>query len=245
MSKVKKEKNERYYYKLYRGIFGWLVRLVLPTRIFGEEITDGGKFIVSNHLSLLDPAITFAYIPGYKRFISKIELEKKFFIGKVFSQMGAVFLNRQAEGGDLSSIKKILKASRNGEQIALFPEGTRNRTGSTDMMQIKDGISLFVLKGTPIVLPVMMLNKPKIFKKSYVYIGNHLDLSEYKGLKPDAELIEKVRQLIQSHMEDAKEKGEKFLNSVGDKGLKKLYKQQKKENRKNKEKSYLIKVENL
>ena len=214
----------------------------MPACIFGEEIQEGGKYLVSNHLSLFDPVISFAYIPGYKRFISKIELANKFFIGKIFGDMGAVFLNRQAEGGDLASIKKILKASRNGEQIALFPEGTRNRTGTTDMMQIKDGISLFVLKGTPVILPIMMLNKPKIFRKSYVYVGKPLDLSEYKGIKPDAELIEKVRQLIQSHMEEAKKKGEKFLADNGVKKLKELRKEQKKVYKK---KTYLIKVENL
>ena len=242
MAKIKKEKNEQYYYDKYRKIFGWLVRFVLPACFFGEEIPDGGKFLVSNHLSLFDPVITFAYVPGYKRFISKKELSNAFFIGKVFGDMGAVFLNRQAEGGDLASIKKILKASRNGEQVALYPEGTRNRTGTTEMMQIKDGISLFVLKGTPVILPLMVLNKPKIFKKSYIYVGKPLDLSEYKGQKPDGELIEKVRQIIQAHMEDAKEKGEKFLANDGVKKLKKLRKEQKKLTKK---KSYLIKVENL
>ena len=84
MAKIKKEKNEQYYYDKYRKIFGWLVRFVLPACFFGEEIPDGGKFLVSNHLSLFDPVITFAYVPGYKRFISKKELSNAFFIGKVF-----------------------------------------------------------------------------------------------------------------------------------------------------------------
>ncbi len=65
----------------------------------------------------------------------------------------------------------------------LFPEGTRNKSGSKEMFKFKDGAVVFALKtGSPII-PMVQYRPPKIFRRNYVLIGKPMYLEKYSGMR--------------------------------------------------------------
>ena len=58
------------------------------------------------------------------RFLAKEELKKNPFFAFLGIVFGGIYVKRDSK--DVSALKTTLKALKNGESIALFPEGTRN-----------------------------------------------------------------------------------------------------------------------
>lgn len=124
---------------IYIRAFNWVVdRVVLGFAklywrwsIEGEPIfppfEEGkvGKVYISNHASMLDPAIMVGLAGVRKsplRPIYKSELDGKF-LDWFFSRVGALPIRRGT--ADMKAIKRAVNALKRGENILIFPEGTR------------------------------------------------------------------------------------------------------------------------
>ena len=242
--KEKKVKDDKFYYKWYTERFGGLCKFLLPSYFFGEDFPQEPSYIVSNHLTLFDPVLIYVNTDGFKRFVSKQETKKIPVLGRIFAKIGTIFIDR-SEKGDLGAVKNILKSSRKGETIVIYPEGTRNKE-NTEIQPLKDGISMFVLKSSPIVVPVALYNRQRFFRRNFVYVGKPIDFSEYKIKQGDsATIMEEVKQLIYTEMLRCKQVLDGYIQAGGAKKLKALYKKQKKENKKLGIKNFVIKVDDL
>lgn len=191
-------------------LFYWIIyiivyvplRLLFPFKVIGKENLPPKKslLIVSNHLSWFDVVLIPLTIPGFRFTVSKKENGKnpvaRFFL-KLF---GAVFIDR--DNIDVSSMRNLVKILKRGKNITLFPEGTRNRTG-TELQPIKNGVSLIALQSSATVLPVMIANRPKIFKKNYVYIAPPFNLNEKVERPYNGERISEATEIISENMKEA------------------------------------------
>lgn len=185
--------------KLYRFISTLcrpFMSLLYPTKIIGREnIPEGKAIIVSNHYSNADAPIMITRV--FKKgihFLAKKELFDSKFKRWFVTKMGGIEIDR--ENPSASSMKEIFDLINDNQKIFIFPEGTRNKSGSEEMLPLKYGSSMFSIKTKTPILPMIFIKKPKLFRKNYLIIGKPFELFEYYGTR---EYVEATA-LIESKM---------------------------------------------
>lgn len=149
-----------------------------------------------NHRTYADPPLIVVTAKRHVRFLAKEELRKNpffAFLGVVFD---GIYVKRDSK--DVTALKTTLKALKNGESIALFPEGTRN--GIEKGQKVKDGAAFMAVKSGAKVIPVGISGGEKPFKKMTIKYGEPLD---YSGRSKDEleeitqEIMDKIIELAQ------------------------------------------------
>lgn len=82
-------------------------------------------FLVCNHLSYTDVAAIRSVLEGV--FVAKGEMESWFVAGRVVSDMGTIFINRQNRRDIPRAGAKIIERLESGEGVIVFPEGTSTK----------------------------------------------------------------------------------------------------------------------
>ena len=77
----------------------------------------------------------------------------------------------------------MLKILKNGHKLVIFPEGTRNKTGTSDLQELKDGTGFLSVKSKCPIVPVMMLQKAKVFRRTKIMVGKPFYFEEYYDKK--------------------------------------------------------------
>ena len=172
--------------------------IVHRVKIIGQEnIPKEGAFIFcGNHRNYLDPPLMVATSKRHLRFLAKEELIKNpffHFLGAVFD---GIYVKRNSK--DITALKTAIKALKDGECIALFPEGTRN--GLEKGEKVKDGAAFFAVRTGAKVIPVGISGGLKKFEKVVIKYGKPLDYSEYKGKDKDKEILDKVTEDIMENI---------------------------------------------
>ncbi len=122
-------------YKFGRNISSFVVNKALhPTIIGADNIPEKGPLIFcGNHLHVWDQ---FPVMCGTKHVIHWMA-KKEYFdgkLGKIFNFMGCIPVDRQ--GNPHASKEIALEYLRNGSNIGLFPEGTRNGLKETKIREV-------------------------------------------------------------------------------------------------------------
>ena len=172
--------------------------VVYRVKIEGREHLPKDKtkplIFCGNHRTYADPPLIVVTAKRHVRFLAKEDLRKnKFFafLGVVFN---AIYVKRDSK--DVSALKTTLKALKDGESIALFPEGTRN--GMEKGEKVKDGAAFFAVRTGAKVIPVGISGGEKPFKKMYIKYGQPLDFSGRSKDELDQvtnEIMEKIVEL--------------------------------------------------
>ncbi|HIU51320.1 MAG TPA: 1-acyl-sn-glycerol-3-phosphate acyltransferase [Candidatus Merdicola faecigallinarum] len=173
-------------------------KVVYRLKVTGKEniLKEGPVIYCGNHRTYLDPPLIVITARRHVRFLAKEELKKN----PLFAFLGVVFegIYVKRDNKDISALKTTLKALKNGECVALFPEGTRN--GLEKGEDVKEGAAFFALKTGAKVQPVGIYGGEKPFKKVYVNYGKPMDYSEYASKNPDKETLEKVSKDIMDNI---------------------------------------------
>jgi 1-acyl-sn-glycerol-3-phosphate acyltransferase len=82
-------------------------------------------FLVSNHLSYTDVAAIRSVLEGV--FVAKGEMEGWFVAGRIVTDMGTIFINRQNRRDIPRAGAKIIERLESGEGVIVFPEGTSTK----------------------------------------------------------------------------------------------------------------------
>ncbi len=193
------------FYNFIRISLGWIIRILYPVKIVGDKKNipaDGKIVLISNHLSFRDIPVLIAAFPGYRHFLAKKEFAKNKFAKWLFTKMGVFFVDR--DHMDLGAIRTGINYLKNNEGITVFPEGTRNRQNE-DLQQIKGGAAMFAIKGQAPLIPVLFQRKIRPFRRTYIYVGDRIDLSEFYGHRVGSEELDRASKLIGERMEEHKE----------------------------------------
>lgn len=111
-----------------RLIRGWSLKLLailnIRLTVRGTIPRHGGKGVlfVANHISWLDIFLLNAHHP--LRFVSKAEVRAWPLIGFLAAKSGTLFIERTRRHDTGRANQAIERALRNGDHVALFPEGT-------------------------------------------------------------------------------------------------------------------------
>lgn len=182
---------------LIRGIVKGAIfaycKIVYRVKIVGlENVQKDEQFIFcANHRTYLDPPLIEVTAKRHITFLAKEELSNNKFLaplGKVFQ---VIYVKRDEK--DVAAIKSTLKALKNKESIALFPEGTRN--GLEKGKELKDGTAFFAIKSGVKVLPIGISGEVKPFHQVTIKYGKPMEFSEYTDVK-DKEQLEQVTNKI-------------------------------------------------
>ena len=173
-------------------------KVVYRAEIIGKENIPKDETLIfcGNHRNYLDQPLMVVTVGRHVRFMAKEELRKNpffAFLGVVFD---GIYVKRDSK--DVTALKTTLKALKNGESIALFPEGTRN--GLEKGEKVKDGAAFFALRTNTKVVPVGISGGLKMFEKVTIKYGSPIDLSNYqeiyKNKETEKQALEDASKLI-------------------------------------------------
>lgn len=155
-----------------------------------------GVVVISNHTSYLD--VVFMYLsirPMYwPRFIARDTLfEANPALGWIFAHIGAIPIKR--DSADRTAIKRATRMLKNGEIVAIMPEGAR-RGKSATQPRVHGGAALIARMGKAPILPMAVRNVDKVkvkgerlrFPKITTEFGNPVMLSDFDFLPKDDRL---------------------------------------------------------
>ena len=171
-----------------------------------------GVIYTPNHMSYFDILILMANLPNQFRFVFKKELAQVPIFGWVLNRSGNILVDRESTGP--STIKSIKAEIEKGNNIIMFPGGTRSKTGRLNE-EFKDGsfVMAHVLKTKIVPVTIngsfFIHNKvnPKIINSGQVELIIHEPLNDFmESVKPSGkdrkivilEMSKKVRSIILS-----------------------------------------------
>ncbi|MCL2062269.1 MAG: 1-acyl-sn-glycerol-3-phosphate acyltransferase [Firmicutes bacterium] len=201
--KKKKDKGAGFFRTLFFYLIKAIVylprKLLYPAKIIHKKRLPkkSAHIVVSNHLCWKDIIHHVFTLPRRRSIVAKQELAKSRFIRAFRKTAGIIFIDR--ENPSLESVREILKTLKRGEPISIFPEGTRNKD-SRELLEIKPGAGVFAVKTGAPIIPVMVYKRAKTFRKNYLYVGEPLDLSAYKGMRLTSELTEEITAKVRAAM---------------------------------------------
>ncbi len=196
--------------------------LFCPTKFLHKENLPkrGTKAILtSNHLSFLDPILYDIFLFRKFRIIGKKELFKNKVTGFFLRDFGAIPVDR--EQMTPSTYKETMSQLKKNRQILIFPEGTRNKSGTTELQEIKSGFMIFASKGECAITPMVMYRKPKFFRKNYVIVGKPFELAGENPKRLTKEELEENLERYLKVMADLKAELTEYVESKKRKKTKK------------------------
>ena len=93
-----------------------------------------------------------------------------------------------------------MRVLKDGHKLVVFPEGTRNKTGTTDIQPIMGGAMIFAIKAKSPIVPIIISGKPKIFRRTYVMVGKPFELSEFYDKKLTDEVLGELEVVVRGKM---------------------------------------------
>ena len=159
-----------FFYFIY-VVFALPFLLFAPTKVLHKERikNPARKIITSNHYTNADVLIYDFKFAKKFRYMAKIELFKNKLFGLFLKGMGAFPVHRDKIS--IAEYKQTLKLIQSNKPVFIFPEGTRNKQGSEEMLDVKTGIITFASKGEADIIPMVMYRPPKLFRKNYILVG--------------------------------------------------------------------------
>ncbi|MGB0892672.1 MAG: lysophospholipid acyltransferase family protein [Flavobacteriaceae bacterium] len=160
---------------------------------------------VSNHQSTFDiPPIIWFFRKHYPKFVSKKELGKGIpSISFNLRHGGAALIDRKDPKQALGQLGRFAKTiNKNKWSAAIFPEGTRSRTGKPKSFSVNGLKMITKYNKEAYIVPLTINNSWKVFKygKFPLGLGSPIKIKTHQPIKIDSlpfnELIEKVETTI-------------------------------------------------
>lgn len=183
------------FYSFVKNLSNVILKVAFKMEYEGlENIPEGGGYMVcANHRTMLDP---FFFAPKVKPqlfFMAKQELFKNKFTEMFFKGLGAFPVERGK--GDSGAIDFAINILKEGKILAMFPEGTRSRTGIP--LRPKSGAALVAIQTKSDILPVgISFDNPIRFRsKVTIRFGKVIKFEELganKGLPSEMKQASKL-----------------------------------------------------
>lgn len=141
-------------YTVVKSLLKILFKIFLRLRIEGAENIpkDGPLVIACNHLSLLDPPVLGTAATRKVHFMAKEELFVPV-LGDIYRLLGAFPVRRG--GADRAAIKHGIDILESNQVLAIFPEGTRSKTG--ELGKAQPGALMMASKVKATIVPACII----------------------------------------------------------------------------------------
>lgn len=125
-----------------------------------ENIPEGAALYVANHQSMIDIPALYGSIQGHTGFVAKKELKKVPLVSHWINETPSVYIDRKDIRQSIQAIITATKNLKEGNNIAIFPEGTRSQDGKVHAFK-KGSLKPAIKTGVPII-PVALENTEKL-----------------------------------------------------------------------------------
>lgn len=199
-SQKQREKELKKQQRADRAFVRWFVFLRFAEKILRvflpyerhdavEKYEDRPYVMLCNHFRMIDVMYPCAAIDKPVHFMAKKELwDNGGFLKWFCTKCRCIPVSRDGSGTDVKAIMQAMKYIKNGENILIYPEGTRNKD-NVDMLPFKGGFAAIAIKTRTPIIPIVQSGKPRLFKKSHVFYGAPVEFPEYYGKKLTEEEI--------------------------------------------------------
>ncbi|MFA6228154.1 MAG: lysophospholipid acyltransferase family protein [Patescibacteria group bacterium] len=195
---------------------GWFCLKTLGQRVVIKGIIPdraaGPYLYLINHQSFLD-AFLVAYAMPQR--ITGVGAAKYFRLpvwGWMMKAHGIIPVDNKDRGQAIASMKKIEKAIKAGESLAVFPEGERSKTGHPQ--EFKKGAFHLAKNAQPVIIPCVIRGAYESWKRGSLLVRPGIITFEF--LKPVTpaeyenldfnELRRKLKKIIEQVFEDGENK---------------------------------------
>ena len=197
-------------YTILKYIFKVIYSIFFRARVEGIENipVEGPVIIAANHMSNWDPMLLGTYICRNIHYMAKEELFRRPVISLILHQCHTFRVKRGA--ADRSAIKTAAKVLKEGHCIALFPEGTRSRSGR--MRKAEPGVALIAKLSGAVVIPAAISGSDRILNKGCFLPKLKLSFGtpmKYTAEKADKESLHEFAQSVMDEVAKIKEEIEK------------------------------------
>lgn len=129
---------------------------------------DRTYVVASNHQSLFDTPIVFAYLPISFRILYKKSLNRIPFLGWHLFLSGHIGVERENPSKARESLEHAAERIRNGTSVVVFPEGTRSYDGT--MRTFKKGSFRLAIKARTPVVPMTIIDSHRVMRRGEVTV---------------------------------------------------------------------------
>jgi len=204
--------GRRVHQKSVHALNGFLLHglYILGTRLsFTAKVTlptDRPMIFIANHQSMFDIVGMIWYLrKNFPIFVSKIELAKGIpSISYNLQKSGAALIDRQDGKQAIMEIARLAKLIEETKfSAAIFPEGTRSRTGA--LKPFATGGVAILLKRAPsaLVVPIAIKNTGKLNPKGIFPLSSFEKLSwiSLEPIEPKGKTVEEILEFAKASIE--------------------------------------------
>jgi len=148
------------------------VSIMFPIKVIGRKRLPKkqGFVLTCNHYTNFDAPMIDVKIRRKVRFLAKKELFKNKFNGFFIKKFGGYPIDRGST--DVKAFKFALQTLKDKHILGIFPEGTRNKSGSEEMGDIKSGAIVFASKANVPIVPMVLVKPIKFLRRTTLIIGD-------------------------------------------------------------------------
>lgn len=201
-------------YKFVKFTLTLYYKLFYKVKVINKEKLESAKGMVisGNHISNHDPLLFVPFFNNKIRFIAKEELFKVPLLKNFLQSTNAIPVKRGTF--DRACINEAISSLKNGENIGIFPEGTRSHSKGLELGQAHNGVSLISTRAESKVLTFAIVPKKnfRIFSEIKIIIGDVVNTPELKkqGFKHH-EITNEIMKSIQKIIDKENQKCTKKL----------------------------------
>lgn len=171
--------------------------------------SGAGYIVVSNHQSALDILALAVALPNNSFFFAKKELLFVPFLGWGAAFANTIYIDRKKGIRDERPLRYVDKLLRRGDNLIIFPEGTRSR--GKQMKTFKRGAFVMAINLKKDVLPVCIENSYELMGSSNLYfkqgvlrvwVGRPVSTKNY-GPDDRFRLAEELQSLISKNLDQS------------------------------------------
>lgn len=172
-------------FRIAYRLLGPIIRGVFRLEIRGlETLPSGGVLLCPNHSSNWDPVLMLAALPIDYRLhcMAKDSLFRIPVLSQIIRHFGGFPVARGHS--DIQAVKTAMKVIKDGENLLIFPEGTR--VAYEGEVKAKGGVAMIATRIGAIIVPVFISREKKLFRKTKIIFGEQY-IPSFAGRKPTAE----------------------------------------------------------
>jgi len=178
-----------------RKVIGPVFRNLFKLTIEGRENLppSGPAIIAANHTSVLDSFIVPAVLPRRVTYVGKAEYLDDWKTRRLFPALGMIPIDRSGGDAAQAALDLAARVLGDGEFFAIYPEGTRSRTGK--LYKGRTGVARLAHRTGAPIIPVGLqgmreiqppdASMPSFFKPATIRFGKPLTLSDHGDADAD------------------------------------------------------------
>ncbi|MDE6529550.1 MAG: 1-acyl-sn-glycerol-3-phosphate acyltransferase [Lachnospiraceae bacterium] len=203
------------------AIVKWAFRVIIfisgtKLTVIGEENVPKEESVlyVLNHRGYFDILLTYTRVPRPTGYVAKKEMLKYLTLTKWMKNLYCEFMDRSDLRKGMESINNCAEKIKKGISIAIFPEGTRNKSDAPLLDFHKGSFKIAEKTGCKVV-PVVLNNTSAVFEDQFPLIRKQHVVLEYLPAidvaAMDREEKKQLCDMVKTQMEETYLRNQKLI----------------------------------